>query len=134
MSELRLEYVSVSELVPYDKNPRKNDAAAEKVAELIKEYGFKKPILVDIKNNKNEIIAGHTRLKAALQEKMTNEIADYIEQNLHPKGCMVVVEASHDCMRIRGVKKQSSCMVTSAVRGDFLTDSSLKDEFMRFVA
>ena len=66
MSELRLEYVSVSELVPYDKNPRKNDAAAEKVAELIKEYGFKKPILVDIKNNKNEIIAGHTRLKAAL--------------------------------------------------------------------
>ncbi len=69
-----------------------------------------------------------------IQEKMTNEIADYIEQNLHPKGCMVVVEASHDCMRIRGVKKQSSCMVTSAVRGDFLTDSSLKDEFMRLVA
>jgi ParB-like chromosome segregation protein Spo0J len=66
MSELRLEYIPVNELVPYDKNPRKNDAAAEKVAELIKEYGFKKPILVDVKNNKNEIIAGHTRLKAAL--------------------------------------------------------------------
>ena len=66
MSELRLEYIPVNELVPYDKNPRKNDDAAEKVAELIKEYGFKKPILVDIKNNKNEIIAGHTRLKAAL--------------------------------------------------------------------
>ena len=66
MSELRLEYIPVNELVPYDKNPRKNDDAAEKVAELIKEYGFKKPILVDEKNNKNEIIAGHTRLKAAL--------------------------------------------------------------------
>ena len=66
MSELRLEYLPVSELIPYTKNPRKNDAAVERVANLIKEYGFKKPILVDGKNNKNEIIAGHTRLKAAL--------------------------------------------------------------------
>ena len=66
MSELRLEYLPVSELIPYTKNPRKNDAAVERVANLIKEYGFKKPILVDEKNNKNEIIAGHTRLKAAL--------------------------------------------------------------------
>jgi ParB-like chromosome segregation protein Spo0J len=65
MSELKLEYVSPESLIPYDKNPRKNDASAERVAELIKEYGFKKPILVDSKNNKNEIIAGHTRLKAA---------------------------------------------------------------------
>jgi len=66
MSELRLEYLPVSELIPYTKNPRKNDAAVERIANLIKEYGFKKPILVDEKNNKNEIIAGHTRLKAAL--------------------------------------------------------------------
>jgi len=66
MSELRLEYVSVSELVPYDKNPRKNDDAAEKLVPLIEEFGFKIPILVDIKNNRNEIISGHTRIKAAL--------------------------------------------------------------------
>ena len=66
MSELRLEYLPVSELIPYIKNPRKNDAAAEKLVPLIEEFGFKIPILVDEKNNKNEIIAGHTRLKAAL--------------------------------------------------------------------
>lgn len=66
MSELRLEYLPVSELIPYTKNPRKNDAAAEKLVPLIEEFGFKIPILVDEKNNKNEIIAGHTRLKAAL--------------------------------------------------------------------
>jgi len=66
MSELRLEYLPVSELIPYSKNPRKNDAAAEKLVPLIEEFGFKIPILVDEKNNKNEIIAGHTRLKAAL--------------------------------------------------------------------
>jgi GTP cyclohydrolase I len=69
-----------------------------------------------------------------IQEKMTNEIADFIEDNLHPKGCMVVVEAGHDCMRIRGVKKPASSMVTSAVRGEFLHTPSLKDEFMRLIA
>ena len=52
MSELRLEYLPVSELIPYTKNPRKNDAVVERIANLIKEYGFKKPILVDSKNNK----------------------------------------------------------------------------------
>ena len=69
-----------------------------------------------------------------IQEKMTNEIADFIEEHLHPRGCMVVVEAGHDCMRIRGVKKPASTMVTSAVRGEFLRTPSLKDEFMRLVA
>ncbi len=68
-----------------------------------------------------------------IQEKMTNEIADFIEEHLHPRGCMVVVEAGHDCMRIRGVKKPASTMVTSAVRGEFLRTPSLKDEFMRLV-
>jgi len=83
MSELRLEYLPVSELIPYTKNPRKNDAAVERIANLIKEYGFKKPILVDEKNNKNEIIAGHTRLKAALLlgiEKVPVIFADDLSQ------------------------------------------------------
>ena len=52
MSELRLEYLPVSELIPYTKNPRKNDAAVEPVAKSIKEFGFKIPILVDEKHNK----------------------------------------------------------------------------------
>lgn len=52
----------IEELVPYENNPRKNDEAVQKVAESIKEFGFKVPIIVD-KNN--VIVAGHTRLKAA---------------------------------------------------------------------
>ena len=64
MSELRVEYLPISELVYYVKNPRKNDAAVGAVAKSIEEFGFKVPILID---DNNEIIAGHTRLKAAQQ-------------------------------------------------------------------
>ena len=56
----------VTELVPYDKNPRLNDKAVEACAESIHQYGFKVPIIVD---KENIIVAGHTRLKAA---KMLN--------------------------------------------------------------
>lgn len=52
----------LSEIKPYAKNPRKNDDAVEYVANSIKEFGFKNPIILDAKN---EIIAGHTRYKAA---------------------------------------------------------------------
>lgn len=55
---------SVADLVPYENNPRNNTFSVDKVAESIKEFGFKVPILID-KNN--VIIAGHTRLKAAEQ-------------------------------------------------------------------
>lgn len=68
-----------------------------------------------------------------IQEKLTNEIADFIEEHLHPIGCIVVIEAGHDCMRIRGVKKPSSCMITSALKGKFLTNPSLKSEFMELI-
>lgn len=52
----------LEELIPYENNPRKNDEAVQKVAESIKEFGFKVPIIVD---KDNVIVAGHTRLKAA---------------------------------------------------------------------
>lgn len=54
--------MSVDDLIPYPNNPRKNESAVDKVAESIKEFGFKVPIIID-KNN--VVIAGHTRLKAA---------------------------------------------------------------------
>lgn len=54
----------INEIKPYEKNPRKNDEAVEYVANSIKEFGFKVPIVID-KNN--IIIAGHTRLKASLE-------------------------------------------------------------------
>ena len=52
----------IEELIPYENNPRKNDEAVSKVAESIREFGFKVPIIVD---KDNVIVAGHTRLKAA---------------------------------------------------------------------
>ncbi|MEC1788624.1 DNA modification methylase [Schinkia azotoformans] len=59
---MQIEMMSVNELIPYAKNARHNEKAVDKVASSIKEFGFKNPIIVD---EKNEIIAGHTRLLAA---------------------------------------------------------------------
>jgi len=68
-----------------------------------------------------------------VQERMTTEIADAIEQALEPRGVLVVVEAEHLCMSMRGVKKSGTSTVTSAVRGLFRTDSSTRFEAMQFV-
>lgn len=70
--------------------------------------------------------------KPQLQEALTQEIADYLEATLEPKGVIVVVEATHDCMRIRGVKKQNSVMVTSAIKGRFV-NAEAKIEFLRLI-
>jgi len=64
MEKLEIEYLPISEIVPYSKNPRKNDQAVDVVAKSIKEFGFKNPIILD---KDNTIIAGHTRLKAAIK-------------------------------------------------------------------
>ena len=61
---LEIIYKKVNELIPYEKNPRHNDEAVEYVANSIKEFGFKVPIVID-KNN--VIVTGHTRYKASLQ-------------------------------------------------------------------
>jgi len=52
-----------------------------------------------------------------IQERMTRQIAQALEDNLRPKGVMVVVEATHTCMALRGVRKPGSIMVTSAISG-----------------
>lgn len=57
-------YKNVGDLIPYINNPRKNDSAVDAVASSIKNFGFKVPIVID---SQNEIITGHTRLKAALK-------------------------------------------------------------------
>jgi len=64
MKTLKIEYMKLSEVIPYDKNPRKNDGAVDSVIKSIKEYGFNNPILVD---HENVILAGHTRHKAAVK-------------------------------------------------------------------
>jgi len=65
---MQIVYKKINELKPYKNNPRKNDGAVEYVANSIREFGFKVPIIID---TNNEIIAGHTRLKAAQQIGLT---------------------------------------------------------------
>lgn len=64
------------------------------------------------------------------QERLTYQIADFIMNSLKPKGVAVVLEASHSCMTIRGVKKPGSAMVTSALRGIFRKDPKSRNEVM----
>lgn len=68
-----------------------------------------------------------------VQERITSEIADTIDETLVPHGCMVVVEAEHLCMCARGVRKYGSKTVTSAVRGWFGKDAALRSEFMSLI-
>lgn len=62
MEKIKVEYRNIDEIIPYDNNPRKNDEAVDYVANSIREFGFKMPIVVD---KEGVIIAGHTRLKAS---------------------------------------------------------------------
>ena len=69
-----------------------------------------------------------------LQERITSSLADNIDRVLQPRGVMVVIEATHLCMRVRGVKDPTSFTVTSAVRGVFAENSAgCKDEFLTLI-
>ena len=68
-----------------------------------------------------------------VQERLTDQIADAIQEALRPRGVGVVIEASHLCMMMRGVEKQNSRTVTSALRGEFRTCPMTRDEFLRLV-
>jgi GTP cyclohydrolase I len=65
-----------------------------------------------------------------VQERLTEEIAGAIERVLKPRGVGVVIEAAHLCMMMRGVEKQNSKTITSAVRGSFREDAKTRDEFL----
>ncbi len=67
------------------------------------------------------------------QERLTYRIADFIMTNLKPLGVGVVMEASHSCMTIRGIKKPGSVMVTSAIRGIFRKDPRSRSELMSLI-
>ena len=64
---------------------------------------------------------------------MTAQIADALMENLHPKGVMVLAEAEHMCMTMRGIKKPGSQTVTLARRGVFETDPTLEERFFRML-
>lgn len=68
-----------------------------------------------------------------IQERLTSQIAECIVENLHPLGMLVVIEAEHLCMSMRGVRKPGTKTVTSAVRGLFQTDSRTRAEAMALI-
>ena len=68
-----------------------------------------------------------------VQERMTQQIADFIDETLHPHGVAVVVEGAHMCSMMRGVKKANATLVTSAITGAFEKDPKTRAEFMDLI-
>ena len=68
-----------------------------------------------------------------IQERLTNQVASSIMDTVAPEGVGVVIEAQHLCMMMRGVEKQNSCMVTSAMLGSFRQDQSTRTEFLKLI-
>ena len=78
------------------------------------------------------LVDGFAR-RPQVQERLTTQIADTIDEVLSPKGVLVVIEAEHLCMSMRGVKKPGALTVTSAVRGLFKTSAATRAEAMAFI-
>jgi len=78
------------------------------------------------------LVEGFAR-RLQVQERLTTQVADAIEKALDPRGVLVVVEAEHLCMSMRGVKKPGTVTVTSAVRGLFRRDPATRAEAMQFI-
>ncbi|MEM7233378.1 MAG: GTP cyclohydrolase I FolE [Planctomycetota bacterium] len=68
-----------------------------------------------------------------VQERLTNQVADLLEELAEPRGVVVVLEASHTCMSMRGVKKPGSSVITSAVRGIFRKNLATRNEVMHLI-
>lgn len=68
-----------------------------------------------------------------VQERLTVQIRDCIDQSLHPLGVAVVIEAMHTCMKIRGVEKANAITTTSAFSGAFLSSSRTRNEFLNLI-
>jgi GTP cyclohydrolase IA len=71
--------------------------------------------------------------KPQIQERLATEIADLLEEMLRPTGVMVVIEAEHMCIEMRGIKKPGAKAVTSALRGGFLKDQRTRAEAMSLI-
>jgi GTP cyclohydrolase IA len=78
------------------------------------------------------LVEGYAR-RLQVQERMTTEIVEAMERELRPRGSIVVIEAEHFCMSMRGVKKAGATTVTSAVRGSFRTDAASRAEALQFI-
>lgn len=75
----------------------------------------------------------HFAKRPQVQERLTSQLADLIMDKLKPKGAMVIIDADHLCMSMRGIKKPGSRTVTSAVRGTFRTKASTREEMLELI-
>lgn len=75
------------------------------------------------------LVEGYAR-RLQIQERMTNQIADTIEKELETDGVMVVIQAEHLCMSMRGVKKPGANTITSSIKGRFITNETARAEVM----
>ena len=78
------------------------------------------------------LVDGYAR-RPQVQERLTTQVADAIESGLSPRGVLVVLEAEHLCMAMRGIRKPGASTVTSAVRGLFREDPAARMEAMQFI-
>lgn len=78
------------------------------------------------------LVEGYAR-RLQVQERLTSQLADAMQEMLEPAGVLVVVEAEHTCMTIRGVRKPGAMTVTTAVRGIYRNDSHARAEVMAFI-
>lgn len=78
------------------------------------------------------LVDGYAR-RPQVQERLTSQVADALVRALEPRGVMVVIEAEHLCMSMRGIKKPGAVTVTSAVRGHFLSSAAARAEVLGFV-
>jgi GTP cyclohydrolase I len=69
-----------------------------------------------------------------VQERLTNQIRDCLDEVLQPKGVAVVIEAQHMCMQMRGVQKQNSITTTSAFTGEFMEEERTRQEFIHLIS
>ncbi len=72
-------------------------------------------------------------LRPQIQERLTNQVADFLMTSLKPKAVAVVIEATHTCMTVRGAQKPGSTMVTSALRGYFIKDQRARAEVLSLI-
>lgn len=77
-------------------------------------------------------VVDHFSKRLQLQEKLCEQIADYLMINLNPKGVMIIMEAQHLCEMMRGVEKQNSKMITSSIRGVF-KKPEVREEFLALI-
>jgi len=78
------------------------------------------------------LVEGYAR-RPQVQERLTSQVADTVVRMLEPRGALVVVEAEHLCMSMRGVRKPGAMTVTSAVRGHFLTSEAARAEVFSLI-